>query len=168
MSIFNFQVIRSLLLLVATLSLAPVPVRAIEKYSDPAMVNRRIEQLRQGNASLVKVHKLAVTPGGTEMLMIEIGKSGASVPAVLVGANFSGITPLATEAAMELASRIVTDASLNSGLTWYIVPMGNPDACARYFTKPSGQTRGMAGLSMTTLMTRPMRMVTTTSTETAS
>ncbi len=122
--------------LVAFLLLVPVPLRAIEKYSDPSTVNRRIEQLRQGNPSMVKVHKMAVTPGGREMLMIEIGRSGTSVPAVLVGANFSGITPLATEAALALASRIVSDESLNGRLTWYIVPMGNPDAHARYFTRP--------------------------------
>ncbi|MEZ4997437.1 MAG: hypothetical protein R2758_08255 [Bacteroidales bacterium] len=69
-------------------------------------MNRRIEQLRQGNSSLVKVHKLAVTPGGREMLMLEIGKSGPSVPAVLV-APASGITPLATEAALEHSHRAV-------------------------------------------------------------
>ncbi len=132
----KFPVMRGMMLLVATLLMAPVPVSATEKYSDPAAVNRRIEQLRQANQSIVKVHKLAVTPGGREMLMIEIGKPGSSAPAILVGANFSGITPLATEAALELASRIINDASLNGGLTWYIVPMGNPDACARYFTKP--------------------------------
>jgi hypothetical protein len=115
MNMLKFRAMRSLQLMVAIVFLAPVPVRAIEKYSDPATVNRRIEQLRQGNSSLVKVHKLAVTPGGREMLMLEIGKSGSSVPAVLVGANFSGITPLATEAALELASRIVDDASLYTG-----------------------------------------------------
>lgn len=128
--------IRGLMLLVALLILAPASLRAIEKYSDPATVNRRIEQLRQANPSMVKVHKLAVTPGGREMLMLEIGRSGTSVPAVLVGANMSGLTPVATEAALELASRIVSDASLNSSLTWYIVPVGNPDAHARYFTRP--------------------------------
>lgn len=124
------------MLLVALLLLLPEPVSATRKYSDPAAVNRSIEQLRQANPSLVKVHKFAVTPGGREMLMIEIGKSGTSVPAVLVGANFSGLTPLATEAAMSLASRVVSDASLNGKLTWYILPIGNPDAYARFFTRP--------------------------------
>jgi len=127
---------RGFMLLAVTLLMAPSPIRAIEKYSDPATVNRRIEQLYQANRSMVKVHKLAVTPGGREMLMIEIGREGVSVPAVLVGANLSGITPLATEAALELASRIISDTSLNSGLKWYIVPLGNPDAYARYFTRP--------------------------------
>ncbi len=124
------------MLLVALFLMAPSQVRGIEKYSDPAAVNRRIEQLRQANPSMVKVMKLAVTPGGREMLMIEISRDGSSAPAVLVGANFSGITPLATEAALELASRIVADTSLNTGLRWYIVPLGNPDAGARYFTRP--------------------------------
>ncbi|NLD62476.1 MAG: hypothetical protein GX646_01125, partial [Bacteroidales bacterium] len=41
--------IRGLMLLVALLILAPASLRAIEKYSDPATVNRRIEQLRQAN-----------------------------------------------------------------------------------------------------------------------
>ena len=85
-------------MLLVALLLLPEPISATRKYSDPAAVNRSIEQLRQANPSLVKVHKFAVTPGGREMLMIEIGKSGTSVPAVLVGANFSGLTPLATEA----------------------------------------------------------------------
>ncbi|HMT67673.1 MAG TPA: M14 family zinc carboxypeptidase, partial [Bacteroidales bacterium] len=127
--------IAGMMLLVALL-LLPEPISATRKYSDPAAVNRSIEQLRQANPSLVKVHKFAVTPGGREMLMIEIGKSGTSVPAVLVGANFSGLTPLATEAAMSLASRVVSDASLNGKLTWYILPIGNPDAYARFFTRP--------------------------------
>jgi len=123
-------------MLLVALLLLPEPISATRKYSDPAAVNRSIEQLRQANPSLVKVHKFAVTPGGREMLMIEIGKSGTSVPAVLVGANFSGLTPLATEAAMSLASRVVSDASLNGKLTWYILPIGNPDAYARFFTRP--------------------------------
>ncbi len=136
MNIRKLHAIRGLMLLVALLLMAPSQVRGIEKYSDPAAVNRRIEQLRQANPSMVKVLKLAVTPGGREMLMIEIGRDGSSAPAVLVGANFSGITPLATEAALELASRIVADTSLNTGLRWYIIPLGNPDAGARYFTRP--------------------------------
>ncbi len=131
----RLSVTGGMMLLVALL-LLPEPVSATRKYSDPAAVNRSIEQLRQANPSLVKVHKFAVTPGGREMLMIEIGKSGTSVPAVLVGANFSGLTPLATEAAMSLASRVVSDASLNGKLTWYILPIGNPDAYARFFTRP--------------------------------
>ena len=85
------------MLLVAALFLASGPVSATGKYSDPADVNRRIEQLRQSSPSLVKVHKMAVTPGGREMLMVEIGNGGTTVPAVLVTANMTGTTPVATD-----------------------------------------------------------------------
>jgi len=127
---------RGVLLLVAALLYAPAPAQVTDKYSDPVAVSRRVEQLRQASASIVKVHKLAVTPGGREMQMIEIGKAGNTVPAVLVTANMTGTTPLATEAALSLASRVASDASLTANQTWYIVPLGNPDAYARYFTKP--------------------------------
>ncbi|MDZ7634538.1 MAG: M14 family zinc carboxypeptidase [Bacteroidales bacterium] len=135
---------RCIMFLVAAMFATPGPATATGKYSDPVDVNRRIEQLRQSSPSLVKVHKMAVTPGGREMLMIEIGKAGPAVPAVLVTANMTGTTPVATEAALSLASRILADASLSAGRTWYIVPAGNPDACARYFTSPLWSDPGNA------------------------
>ena len=135
---------RGIMLLAAALLAFPWSASAIEKYSDPAGVNKRIEQLRQSSPSLVKVHKMAVTPGGREMLMIEIGKAGTAVPAVLVTANMTGTTPVATEAALSLASRIASDASLSASHTWYIMPMGNPDAYARYFMKPLWSDPGNA------------------------
>ena len=130
--------------LVAALFVTPGPASATGKYSDPADVNRRIEQLRQSSPSLVKVHKMAVTPGGLEMMMIEIGKGGTTVPSVLVTANMSGTTPVSTEAALSLATRILADASLSASRTWYIVPVGNPDAYARYFTRPLWSDPGNA------------------------
>jgi hypothetical protein len=136
--------VRGIVLLAATLFLIPWHASATEKYSDPADVNRRVEQLRQSSPSMVKVHKMAVTPGGREMLMIEIGKSGTAVPAVLVTANMTGTTPVATEAALSLASRIIADASLSAGRTWFIVPLGNPDAYARFFAKPLWSDPGNA------------------------
>ena len=135
---------RCIMLLVAALFITPGPASATGKYSDPADVNRRIEQLRQGSPSLVKVHKMAVTPGGREMLMIEIGKGGTTVPAVLVTANMTGTTPVATEAALSLATRILADASMSAGRTWFILPVGNPDAYARYFTRPLWSDPGNA------------------------
>ncbi|HSO77110.1 MAG TPA: M14 family zinc carboxypeptidase, partial [Bacteroidales bacterium] len=105
-------------------------------YGDPSEVNKRIEQIRLNSGGLVKVNKLAVTPGGADLLMMEIGSSGAKNPAVLVVGNMSGVTPLSTEAALSLAERIVADKKAAAGLTWYIIPSGNPDAAARYFLKP--------------------------------
>ena len=128
--------IRGPVLLVAAILTTSGTLSAIDRYSDPAGVNRIIGQLQQSSPALVKVHKLAVTPEGREMLILEIGSSGTAVPAVFVAANMSGTTPLATEAALSLASRLIKDESLRKGHTWYILPMGNPDAYARYFAKP--------------------------------
>lgn len=140
----HFSATRGIMLLAAALFAFPGAATAIEKYSDPAGVNKRIEQLRMSSPSLVKVHKMAMTPGGREMLMLEIGKGGTAVPAVFVAANMTGTTPLATEAALSLASRIVADALLPVGNTWYIIPMGNPDAYARFFTRPLWSDPGNA------------------------
>jgi len=144
MRITILPAMRSLLLIVAAVFITPGQVSAIDKYTDPAGVNKRIEQIRQASDGKIKVHKLAVTPGGTDMLMIEIGRSGAKAPAVFVAANLTGTTPAATEAALSLASRISVNDSLSSALTWYILPMGNPDAYSRWFSKPLYKDTGNA------------------------
>jgi hypothetical protein len=136
MKIIQIPAMRSFILLVAAVFIAPGTVYSIEKYTDPAGVNKRIEQISQTPGGLVKVHKMAVSPGGTDMLMMEIGRSGTKAPAVLVAANMSGTTPIATEAALSLALRIAANDSLSSTITWYIIPMGNPDAYSRLFMKP--------------------------------
>ncbi|MFO7622460.1 MAG: M14 family zinc carboxypeptidase [Bacteroidales bacterium] len=131
---------RGLTYLFASLALAmllPGTVAAQGGYSDPAGVNRRIDQIRQKSGGLARVHKLTVSHGGTDILLLEIGKKGeVPNPAVLVVGNLSGISPVTTEAALSLAGRIASDASLCSQLTWYVVPMGNPDAYSRYFSTP--------------------------------
>jgi hypothetical protein len=136
MKIKHQRSLSSLVVFAACLLITTLPVSGIEKYTDPAGVNKRIGQIQQSSPGLVKVHKMAISPGGTDLLMIEIGKSGSGVPAVLVAANMSGTTPVATEAALSLATRIAANDSLSSALTWYIVPMGNPDAYSRWFSKP--------------------------------
>lgn len=132
----RFIAARGMTLFVALLILSPGSASVVEKYTDPAEVNKRVEQLSQLYSGLVKVHKMAVTPGGREMLLMEIGRAGKDVPAVFVAANMSGVTPVATEAALSLASRIAGDPSLSKELTWYIMPIGNPDAYSRYFSRP--------------------------------
>ncbi len=129
--------IKILVLIIAMGFIVLVPSSGIDKYSTPGELNKRIEQLRQNSNGRIKVHKLAVTPGGTDLLMMEIGNiKGLNNPAVLVVGNLSGTTPLATEAAMSFAEKINADAALSSGLTFYILPSGNPDAGSRYFATP--------------------------------
>lgn len=107
------------------------------RYNDPDAVNRKIDQIRSGSQGLVTVRKLAVSPGGTDILMLQVNAgNNVSRPAVLVAANLSGMTPLATEAALSLAERMSKNPSLCGGITWYIIPMGNPDAGRRFFARP--------------------------------
>lgn len=62
-------------------------------------------------------------------------------PAVLVIADPLGTTPLATEAALALARRLLAVEAAAPGaradaVEWLIVPRLNPDAAARYFARP--------------------------------
>jgi hypothetical protein len=116
------------------------PVHAIEKYKSPDQVNKKIMEIAQKSSSMVKVHTLAKSAGGTDLLILEIGsevgKSAKSLPAILVVGNMGGINPISTEAAIWLAESLVADMAMQNGKTWYILPMGNPDAYSRYFKTP--------------------------------
>lgn len=83
---------------------------------------------------------IANSPGNRPLQLIRIGKSaendGPARPSVFVGANFEGDRPLATEGAIFLAELILAEASHYDSLNWYILPLGNPDAAARFFQKP--------------------------------
>lgn len=106
-------------------------------YRDPVAVNKTIGQMMQNSGGMLKVRTLATSPGGTEVLLMEISNSKTSVnPAILVTGNMTGTTPVSTEAALSLAERILKDPRLCENLTWFIIPMGNPDAFQRYFSKP--------------------------------
>ena len=129
--------------IISAMLLIAIKTAAVEGFNDPSQVNKRIDQIRQNSNGLVRLHKLAVSPGGIELLMMEIGnKAGKANPAVLVVGNMSGISPVTTEAALSLAERIVADAKLSSEITWFILPMGNPDAYNKYFRLPGYMDTG--------------------------
>ncbi|MDZ7738756.1 MAG: M14 family metallopeptidase [Bacteroidales bacterium] len=129
-------VILTMLLFSPVLSLAAQDADK-ENYSSPGEVNKRILQIKQQSGQAVKIHKLTSSPGGTDLLMMEIGSGIDSEskknPAILVAGNMDGTRPISTEAALYLAERIISDRSLYADLTWYILPMGNPDAHSRFF-----------------------------------
>lgn len=129
----HLLVLFSLLLVISSGS----PLYGINDYTNPAGVNKKINQIQGSHANLVKVHRLAVSPGGNELLMLEIGTEiktdQKNKPAILVVGNMTGTRPVTTEAALSLAERIVGDADSYSRFTWYILPLGNPDAYTRYF-----------------------------------
>lgn len=126
-----------ILLLFSSAFLSASAVNEIRDYSPPDEVNKRILQLKQKAGQAVKVHKLTSSPGGTDLLMMEIGTEAGSEsrknPAILVAGNMDGTRPITTEAALYLAERVISDRSNYAELTWFIIPMGNPDAHSRFF-----------------------------------
>ena len=113
---------------------------AFDKYHSPAELGAALQEYALANAAIVRVHKLAQSPGGHDVLMIEIGpevgKAEKTLPAVFVGANFEGTVPLSGEAALYLVKQLIDKPDVRKALTWYVLPCPNPDAAARYFGKP--------------------------------
>ncbi len=102
-------------------------------YRDPGAVKVYAETLQKAHPSRVKLHNLATSPGGRPVTLIEIGSDLKQVPAVWAGANFEGITPLATEGALFLASMLLDSTRYSTQVKWYILPQPNPDAAEAFF-----------------------------------
>jgi hypothetical protein len=126
----------ALFLLAAGLSAAVT----FDRYHTPAEIGAALKELAAANGAVAKVHTLAQSPGGRDVLLIEIGpevgKAKKSLPAVFVGADFEGTVPISAEAALYLAKQLVEKPDVRKDLTWYVLACPNPDAAARYFAKP--------------------------------
>ena len=113
---------------------------AFDKYHTPAELASALQEYAQANPAVAKVHKLAVSPGGRDVVLIEIGpeagKAAKTLPAVFVGANFEGTVPLSGEAALYLVKQLIDKPDVRKDLTWYVLPCPNPDAASRYFARP--------------------------------
>ena len=108
-----------------------------DKYHNPGQLEEIIKTLGQHENALV--HELAETAGGSKLLLLEIGSEVGkekTLPAVIAAANMEGTVPLASEAALYLASRLLDNPEMYKDKTWYIIPCGNPDALSRFFSKP--------------------------------
>jgi hypothetical protein len=116
------------------------PAVSFDRYHTPQELTVMFQGIAKALPGRAAVQTLAKTPSGLEVTLLEIGPEvGAKVrknPAVLVVANPEGITPLASEAALFVASQLQSRPELSRNLTWYIVPALNPDAAARFFAKP--------------------------------
>jgi hypothetical protein len=129
------------ILLMAFISLqAQSPSGSNKGYHTPGQVEASLKEMAKANSGLMKIIPLCKTLSGSDLMMAEIGSEVAvekkTRPAVLVVANFEGTTPLATEAALHLIKELVADPQKSRELTWYILPLGNPDGASRYFNKP--------------------------------
>ncbi|MCX6580268.1 MAG: M14 family zinc carboxypeptidase [Candidatus Aminicenantes bacterium] len=111
-----------------------------DAYHSPTQVNKYLETAAGSNEKITKLHKIAVSPGGRDLYLLEIGpetdRAKKTLPAIFVAANMEGVVPIATEAALYLAGLLLEQPEVRKDKTWYILPIGNPDAAARYFQKP--------------------------------
>ncbi len=111
-----------------------------DHYHTPQELNAALEAANKLNPGRTALHKIATTSGGEELTVLEIGpeagKKSARVPAVLVIADPEGVTPISSEAAVHLADLILRTPASARDLTWFILPVANPDAAWRYFRKP--------------------------------
>lgn len=108
---------------------------AFDKYHSNAEVQKAINALIQMAPARIQVHKIAVSPGGEAINVLEIGKDLKDVPAVFLGANFEGKTPIATVGALYLAKILLDSSRYTQKTKWFIMPLPNPDATAGYFSE---------------------------------
>lgn len=111
-----------------------------DRYHKPEEISATLKELARTNPKRAKIHQLAKSVSGRELVIIEIGnevdKSKKSNPAVFVAANMEGTTPLASEAALHLAQILIQKADQSADRTWYILACGHPDAASSFFAKP--------------------------------
>ena len=111
-----------------------------DRYHSPQEVAGALSALVTASPTTTALHTIARSPGGKDVLVLEIGPEIGSkarrLPAVLVMANMSGTLPISTEAALRLATLLASKPSAIEELTFFIVPNGNPDAAGRYFGAP--------------------------------
>ncbi len=133
----RFLPLFALLFLIGNLGAQPT---AFDKYHSPAELNAAFRDIARANAAFAKIHELAKSAGGGEVLLIEIGpeigKAEKTLPAVFIGADFDGLYPIAGEAALYLVKQLVEKPEARKDLTWYILGCPNSDAAARFFAKP--------------------------------
>ena len=105
-----------------------------EKYRTNSEVQKALGSLQQKAPARISIHKIAESPGGEPINVLEIGKDLKNVPAIFVGANFEGKTPLTTEGALYLAKMLLDSSSYTGNVKWFILALPNPDATSGYFS----------------------------------
>ncbi len=111
-----------------------------DRYHKPEERAATLGEMARANPGIARIHSLAKTPGGRDLVVLEIGpetgNTEKSLPAVFIAADMEGTVPISGEAALYLAQLVLEKPDLRADRTWYILPCGNPDAAARYFAKP--------------------------------
>ena len=61
---------------------------SFDKYKTNSEVQKALTLLQQKSPATTALHKIAESPGGEPIYVLEIGKELKNVPAIFVGANF--------------------------------------------------------------------------------
>jgi hypothetical protein len=134
-----YPIITHILLALVLLPVTPLTAQnsaEFKNYRNHQEVQELLKSLQSSNPQKVALHHIAKSPGGRELTVIEIGAHLTDGPAIFLGANFDGITPLATEGALRLAQYLLDPAQDNGNVKWFILPSGNPDAAQKFFANP--------------------------------
>jgi len=109
------------------------------QYHDDEALTTALRLLERGNAR-VSLSILAATVGERDIHLMTVTPSrvAGAAPAVLVVGNPLGTTPLATEAVIGLARKLVGEeiSGRAAVMTWYLIPSFNPDGAAGFFATP--------------------------------
>ncbi|MDF1543589.1 MAG: M14 family zinc carboxypeptidase [bacterium] len=121
-----------------TLTISPQVKSAPYDYLTPQQINSQLVSLKTASGVSTKTHLLAKTEGGRDLTLLEISGEQPTGSAILVVANMDGDYPLASEAAVRLSKLLANEWSdLLKDHSWFIVPVGNPDGYARFFSSPA-------------------------------
>jgi hypothetical protein len=130
-------------LLVMSLTLTGQTDISFDRYHTPEQLNDTVLGVAEAHPGITRVHEIASSPGGSALNLLEIGPETAqdvkSLPAILIMANLEGTFPISSEAAIFLIERIIAKPEVREDRTWYVFPVGNPDAAIRYFESPLKQ-----------------------------
>ncbi|RPJ55438.1 MAG: hypothetical protein EHM23_26220 [Acidobacteria bacterium] len=146
------KILLLIILVALTGSLPAAPQAAsqdvtFDRYHNPDEVNQILKDLAARYPQLASLQTIGKSAGGTDLCVLQIaalsGPEPATRPAVFVSANIEGTHLIGTEAALQLAGRLLagsaSDAKLKGLLekrTILIAPLLNPDAARAYFTTP--------------------------------
>jgi hypothetical protein len=112
-----------------------------DRYHTPEELSAAIRAINRANPDLTAIHRIGQSPGGRELLLLEIspdiGNKEHRIPAVFVVGNLEGAVPIASEAAMHLAYQLIRNEEARKDLAWYLLVGGNPDGAARFFAEPN-------------------------------
>jgi hypothetical protein len=128
------------LLLLAAAVMANEPVLTFDRYHSPGELEQALRSFSRANPKISERIEIATSPGGKPLSLLYIGPEAGSkdkrLPAVLVAANLEGTVPLASEAAMFLIQSILDKPECRQDKGWFVLPLGNPDAAANFFSRP--------------------------------